>query len=91
MFLYNKKIFLPTCNQKGDILGNIRQTFIKTIARDLIEKYPNEFVINDYQHNKKKVDEMTTVESNLLRNRIAGYITRQLASNKKEEIQPNNE
>ena len=91
MFLYNKKIFLPPCNQKGDILGNIRQTFIKTIARDLIEKYPNEFVINDYQHNKRKVGEITTVESNLLRNRIAGYITRQLASNKKEEIQPNNE
>jgi len=31
---------------------------------------------------------MTTVGSNLLRNRIAGYITRILAANRKEESQP---
>ncbi|MDG6228906.1 MAG: 30S ribosomal protein S17e [Candidatus Thermoplasmatota archaeon] len=72
-------------------MGNIRQTFIKTIARDLIEKYPDQFVSNDYQHNKRKVGEITTVESHLLRNRIAGYITRLLAANKKEETLPNNE
>ena len=31
---------------------------------------------------------MTSVGSNLIRNRIAGYITRLLAANKKEESQP---
>ena len=38
------------------------------------------FVTGDYQHNKGKVAELCDVESKLLRNRIAGYITRHLAS-----------
>lgn len=78
----------PRKRQKGDTLGNIRQTFIKTLARDLLEKYPDQFVINNFQHNKQKVQELTTVRSNLLRNRIAGYITRKLASHEKRSSQP---
>jgi len=73
---------------KGDNLGNIRQTFIKTLARDLLEKYPNQFITDNFQHNKSKVQELTTVRSNLLRNRIAGYITRKLASKEKGTTQP---
>ncbi|HMA83955.1 MAG TPA: 30S ribosomal protein S17e [Candidatus Thermoplasmatota archaeon] len=69
-------------------MGNIRQTFIKTLARDLLEKYPDQFVINNFQHNKQKVGELTNVRSNLLRNRIAGYITRKLASHEKRSAQP---
>ena len=64
-------------------LGNIRQTFIKNIAIDLIQAYPNEFIVDDFQHNKKKVSELSDVSSKLLRNRIAGYITRYLSSKKK--------
>jgi len=64
-------------------LGNIRQTFIKNIAIELLEKYPNEFIVGDYQQNKFKVAELTNVKSKLLRNRIAGYVTRRLSSNKK--------
>ncbi len=74
--------------EKGDNLGNIRQTFIKTLARDLLEKYPHQFQTDNFQHNKEKVQELTTVRSNLLRNRIAGYITRKLASHKKSTAQP---
>lgn len=74
--------------EKGDNLGNIRQTFIKTLARDLLEKYPNQFQTDNFQHNKEKVQELTNVRSNLLRNRIAGYITRILASHKKNTAQP---
>jgi small subunit ribosomal protein S17e len=40
--------------------------------------YPDEFVHDDFQHNKQKVAQLSDVESNLLRNRIAGYITRYL-------------
>ena len=64
-------------------MGNIRQTFIKNIAIELLEKYPKEFIVGDYQHNKVKVAELTNVKSKLLRNRIAGYVTRRLSSNKK--------
>ncbi len=74
--------------EKGDNLGNIRQTFIKTLARDLLEKYPHQFQTDNFQHNKEKVQELTTVSSNLLRNRIAGYITRKLASHEKSTTQP---
>lgn len=63
-------------------MGNIRQTFIKNIAIDLLEKYPKEFIVGNYQHNKVKVAELTDVKSKLLRNRIAGYVTRRLSPNK---------
>ncbi len=53
-----------------------------------MEKYPDQFVANDFQHNKKKVTELSNVDSILLRNRIAGYITRKLASNKRKTSQP---
>lgn len=66
-------------------MGNIRQTFIKNIALELLEKYPKEFIVGDFQHNKIKVAELTDVKSKLLRNRIAGYITRHLSANKKNK------
>ena len=65
-------------------MGNIRQTNIKNTAIELIEKYPKEFVVGDFQHNKVKVTELTDVKSKLLRNRIAGYITRRLSPHKRD-------
>ena len=44
--------------------------------------YPGQFVADNFQHNKGKVAELSDVNSKLLRNRIAGYITRYLASKK---------
>ncbi|HEY0089653.1 MAG TPA: 30S ribosomal protein S17e [Candidatus Lokiarchaeia archaeon] len=67
-------------------MGNIRQTFIKKVALELIEIYPEQFTNGDFQHNKEKVAEFTDVSSNLLRNRIAGYITRRLASKNKVRV-----
>ncbi|UCF50742.1 MAG: 30S ribosomal protein S17e [Thermoplasmatales archaeon] len=69
-------------------MGNIRQTFIKNIAIELAKRYPNQFKHDDFQHNKKKVAELSDVHSKLLRNRIAGYITRYLASQSKGRISP---
>ena len=73
-------------------LGNIRQTHIKSVAIDLVKKYPEQFS-GDFQNNKEKVDLLVTVSSNLLRNRIAGYITRSLSlaqheSSEVEEEEP---
>jgi len=65
-------------------LGNIRQTNIKNTAIELLEKYPKEFIIGDFQHNKLKVAELTDVRSKLLRNRIAGYVTRRLSPHKRD-------
>lgn len=71
------------------LLGNIRPTFIKNISIDLAKKYPDQFKNDDFQHNKVKVGELCDVGSKLLRNRIAGYITRYLANqNKSRPDQP---
>ncbi len=59
-------------------MGNIRPTYIKRVAIELVEKYPEEFEKDDYQHNKEMVDELTDVDSNMMRNKIAGYIIRYL-------------
>jgi len=56
-------------------MGNIRQKYIKRTAKELLEKYPNEFN-NDFQYNKSKVQTLTDVSTKIMRNRIAGYITR---------------
>ena len=72
----------------GDNLGNIRPTYIKNIAIELAKKYPKQFKHDDFQHNKQKVEELSDVGSKLLRNRIAGYITRYLAYQHKDHNQP---
>ncbi|MCU0851211.1 MAG: 30S ribosomal protein S17e [Candidatus Thermoplasmatota archaeon] len=65
-------------------MGNIRQTHIKNVAIDLVKKYPEQFT-GDFQSNKEKVDALVIVSSKLLRNRIAGYITRYVISRSKSK------
>ena len=48
---------------------------VKKAAEELIEKYPAKFS-KDIEKNKLSLNEMEIVESKVLRNRIAGYITR---------------
>jgi small subunit ribosomal protein S17e len=69
-------------------LGNIRPLYVKNIAIDLTKKYPDQFKHDDFQHNKMKVEELTDVGSKLLRNWIAGYVTRYLAAQKNMKDQP---
>jgi small subunit ribosomal protein S17e len=59
----------------GDVVGNVKPSFIKNIAIELIAKYPDEFSI-DFDRNKALVDQLTSIESKIMRNRIAGYISR---------------
>ncbi|MEK6810645.1 MAG: 30S ribosomal protein S17e [Candidatus Thermoplasmatota archaeon] len=56
-------------------MGNIRPTYIKRVAIELVKLYPNEFT-DDFEHNKRKVDELTDVQYQRMRNQIAGYVTR---------------
>ena len=65
-------------------IGNIRQSNIKNIAKELLKAYPKQFIAGDFQHNKKMVAELTDVNSKLLRNRIAGYVTRLMSPRKME-------
>ena len=89
---YISNTYSDLLQYKGDNLGNIRQTFIKNIAIDLVKQHPNQFKHDDFQHNKKKVTELTDVKSILIRNRIAGYVTRRLAPHaKKSDFEVYNE
>ena len=65
------------------ILGNIRQTHIKSTAIELVKRYPKQFSSDDFQKNKEKVAELAGIQNKLLRNRVAGYITRYLAAQNK--------
>lgn len=56
-------------------MGNIRQTYIKRVAIELVKNYPDEFT-SDYKHNKQRVAELTDVSTTTMKNRIAGYVTR---------------
>jgi small subunit ribosomal protein S17e len=56
-------------------VGNIRSTYIKRVAIALVRNHPEAFT-GDFQHNKKMVQELTDVTTAMLRNRIAGYVTR---------------
>ena len=55
-------------------MGRIRQTYIKRAARRLLERYPDKFSV-DYEQNRRTLDELASIESKPLRNKIAGYIT----------------
>jgi len=72
-------------------MGNIRPTYIKRIAKELLNMYQDKFVTSDFQHNKKKVEELADFDSNIIRNRVAGYITRLLATKKTHKKEYNYE
>ncbi len=55
-------------------MGNIRPTYIKRVAIELVNRYNDKFS-DDFEHNKKMVSELTDVQGNTFRNRIAGYVT----------------
>ncbi len=56
-------------------MGNIRPTYIKRVAIELVQRYPDQFT-SDYQHNKLMVSKLTDVRYVSMRNKIAGYVTR---------------
>jgi small subunit ribosomal protein S17e len=56
-------------------MGNIRPTYIKRVAVELVHRYPDLFT-SDYQYNKQMVSKLTDVRSVSMRNKIAGYVTR---------------
>jgi len=60
-------------------LGSIRQTYIKSSVDTLLRQYPNEFG-TDFNENKDKVEKLADIQTKEVRNRLAGYVTRKMAS-----------
>lgn len=57
-------------------MGNIRQTFIKRVAIELVRRFPDLFSPTDFRQNQLKVQELTNTPTKRMVNRIAGYVTR---------------
>ncbi len=62
-------------------MGRVRPTYIKRLARDLVETEEGRFS-DDFDHNKNVLKEMDQFESRKVRNRVAGYIVRVLENKK---------
>ena len=62
-------------------MGNIKPTYIKRVALELIARFPESFS-TDFGANKKKVAEYTDITSKTMLNRVTGYITRRMTKNK---------
>ncbi len=56
-------------------MGRIRTKAIKRLGRTFIKDFENGFSL-EFNHNKKKLDEVSDIYSKKLRNKIAGYITK---------------
>jgi small subunit ribosomal protein S17e len=54
-------------------VGAIKPTYIKSLGKQLLKEVPD--FTDDFDGNKKLVEEYTNVKSKGVRNRIAGYIT----------------
>ncbi|MEB3755666.1 MAG: 30S ribosomal protein S17e [Desulfurococcales archaeon] len=57
---------------------------VKRTARKLLSKYPDIFTDN-FEENKKIIDQLIEYQSKRVRNRIAGYITHLVKVIKKKE------
>ncbi len=64
-------------------MGKVRTILIKSVSKELINKYPDVFTI-DFEANKKLLDKYLDVDSKHLRNRISGYIVNLLKIKNRE-------
>ena len=53
---------------------------VKKIANELLERYPDKFT-SDFNENKETIKNFAIVRSKELRNKIAGYITKNVNRN----------
>ena len=56
----------------------IKPDYVKKTGSILMERYPDAFQADDFEHNKESVTQLTNIESKSVRNRIAGYVTAKL-------------
>jgi small subunit ribosomal protein S17e len=64
-------------------VGAIKPTYIKSLGKKLLKEVPD--FTDDFDDNKKLVEEYTNVKSKGVRNRIAGYVTHKKVKESKEE------
>ena len=75
-------------------LGSVRPRYIKNASKNLLALYPDTFT-DDFESNKRLVEQFTDVRSKKVRNRIAGYLVRLIkigvAREEAEALEPGDE
>ena len=56
---------------------------VRRISEELLNRFPDGFG-TDFQKNKERLDQLAVVRSKMLKNRIAGYITKALVKKESE-------
>jgi len=62
-------------------VGRIKTKLVKRITNDLISKYPDK-VKDNFEENKKAVNELTDIQSKKIKNTIAGYVSKKIKAQK---------
>ena len=70
-------------------MGQIKNKVIKTLAKILIEKYPDKFS-KKFEKNKEEVDKIILLESKKTRNKVAGCLVHEIRKKEapKREFRP---
>ncbi|MEM5812383.1 MAG: 30S ribosomal protein S17e [Candidatus Aenigmatarchaeota archaeon] len=66
-------------------MGRIKSIAVKNLGDELIRLHGNKFT-EDFERNKKVLDEIKKIKSKRTRNILAGYITKQMKKIKKTGI-----
>lgn len=66
-------------------MGRVKTTAVKTVANELIREHGDKFS-DDFDHNKKVLEDIKPVKSKRVRNTIAGYITNEMRKLKRTGI-----
>lgn len=69
-------------------MGRVRTTFIKRKSLELFNEFRDKFTDN-FENNKKVLDEVVDIPSKQLRNKIAGAIVHLVKQSKETEVQQN--
>lgn len=56
-------------------MGRVRQKIIKNTARELLKEHGDRFT-TDFKRNRDVLKELLDLEGTVMRNRIAGFVTR---------------
>jgi len=65
-------------------MGRVRQTYVKRLAKDLVDADEEERFSEDFDENKEELKETEEFSSKKLRNRTAGYIVRVIQNRKRQ-------
>lgn len=68
-------------------MGKVRPTYVKRVARQIMAEYGH-LVTDNFEENKKLLNELALIRSKKLRNKVAGYLVRLVKLSREEYVYP---